>query len=69
MPTGMNEKRTTKTYSILDRTDEMISEMASKTYRSKANIIDLAVAELYSRFMAEPVLAEVAPVAEPANKE
>ena len=52
MPTGMNEKRTTKTYSILDRTDEMISEMASKTFRSKANVIDLAVAELYTRVMA-----------------
>lgn len=69
MPPGLKENRTPITRSVLVRTNEMIEEIARQRQCSLANVIDLAVAELYSRVMVEPVLAEVAPVAEPANKE
>ena len=63
------ETRTVRTYSLLVETERMIIELSKKTFRSKANIVDLAVAELYSRVMASSVLADVASIAEPANKE
>lgn len=48
MPVGLNEARVVRTYSLLDKTDEMIGQIAARTFRSKANVIDLAVAKLHA---------------------
>lgn len=60
MPVGMNEARVARTYSLLDKTDQMIGQLASKTFRSKANVIDLAVAKLHAEIIGtgsdEPVI-------------
>ncbi|HBA90895.1 MAG TPA: hypothetical protein DCZ08_03680 [Anaerolineaceae bacterium] len=47
-----NENRIVRTYSLLELTEKMVVEISKKTFRSKANVIDLAVAELYARVMA-----------------
>ena len=62
MTQSTDEGRIVRTYSLLVETERMIIELSKKTFRSKANIVDLAVAELYSRVMAEPVA-----VGEPAG--
>ena len=69
MTQSTDEGRIVRTYSLLVETERMIIELSKKTFRSRANVIDLAVAELYSRVMASSVLADVASIAEPANKE
>jgi len=66
MPVGMNEERVVRTYSLLGKTDVMIGEIAEKTFRSKANVIDLAVAELYARVMASE--GEIVSEPEPVSK-
>lgn len=53
MPTRLNEKRLHRTYSLLPRTEQMISEIASRTIRGKAHVIDMAIAELYQRIIAD----------------
>ncbi len=52
MAQSQNDLRTVRTYSLLETTERMIVELSQKTFRSKANVIDLAVAELYQRIMA-----------------
>lgn len=48
MPSGLEESRVNRTYSILKITDQMITEIASATFRGKANVIDLAIANLHA---------------------
>ncbi|MHB0964833.1 MAG: hypothetical protein ACYC36_00130 [Bellilinea sp.] len=48
-----NENRIVRTYSLLELTEKMVVEISKKTFRSKANVIDLAVAELYARVAGE----------------
>ncbi len=53
MPVGLKETRVARTYSLLDKTDEMIGDIAARTFRSKANVIDLAVAKLHAEVVGE----------------
>ncbi|MFA5836211.1 MAG: hypothetical protein WC837_04560 [Bellilinea sp.] len=61
-----NENRIVRTYSLLELTEKMVVEISKKTFRSKANVIDLAVAELYTRVMASE--GEVSEPAETVSK-
>ncbi|MHB8191788.1 MAG: hypothetical protein ACYDGL_00745 [Bellilinea sp.] len=51
MPVGIDQKRVKVTFSILKSTEEMITQMAIKTFRSKANVIDLAVGNLHAEIV------------------
>jgi len=66
MPVGMNEARVARTYSLLDKTDEMIGEIAARTFRSKANVIDLAIAKLHAEVVGDAGDGEKVEQSEPA---
>lgn len=53
MPTGLDEERVNRTYSILKSTDQMIAEICNVTFRGKANVIDLAISNLHAQVCGE----------------
>jgi len=66
MPVGMIEERLKRTYSLLYKTDVMIGEIAARTFRSKANVIDLAVAKLHAEVVGDAGDGEKVEQSEPA---
>jgi len=61
-----DDQRIVRTYSLLELTERMINDIAIKTFRSKANVIDLAVAKLHAEVVGDAGDGEKIEQSEPA---